>query len=83
MTKLTLSVDEAVVEKAKRLAQANDTSVSAMFSEFVQSMSTGAARGMKIGPLTRKLTGIMKVPAGKDYKDLLAEALLDRHGMGK
>ena len=37
MTKLTLSVEEDVAEQAKRLAKANKTSVSAMFSRFVRS----------------------------------------------
>ncbi|MBI5723674.1 MAG: hypothetical protein HZA50_06940 [Planctomycetes bacterium] len=53
MTKLTLSVDEAVVEKAKQIAHANNTSVSAMFSQYVQSMSARRSRPIRIGPLTR------------------------------
>ena len=80
MTKLTLSVEESVVEKAKKTAQANGTSVSAMFSQFIESMSNGRAAAPKIGRLTRKLSGIVKLPAGKDYKELLTDALLERHG---
>ena len=80
MTKLTLSIDEAVVEKAKQIAEANNTSVSAMFSQFVQSMAAGGAGPAKIGPLTRKLSGILKLPSDKDYKDLLTESLTEKHG---
>jgi hypothetical protein len=83
MTKLTLSVDEATVEKAKQIAEANRTSVSAMFSQFVQSMADPDARPSKIGPLTRKLSGVIKVPAGKGYKELLAEALREKYGAGQ
>lgn len=83
MTKLTLSVEEAVVEKAKQIAKANDTSVSAMFTQFVLSMAAGESRPLKIGPLTRKLIGILKVPADKSYKDLLTEALMDKYGLDK
>ena len=83
MTKLTLSVDEAVVEKAKELAQANNTSVSAMFSRFVQAMSAPPPSSIKIGPLTRKATGLMKLPAGKDYKEILTDALLEKYGIRK
>ena len=79
MTKLTLSIDKAVVRKAKRIAEANNTSVSAMFSQFVESMATRRARPARIGPLTRKLSGIMKLPADKDYKDLLTDALMDKY----
>ena len=81
MTKLTLSIDEAVVEKAKRIAEANRTSVSAMFSQFVQSAGAQHKRQTKIGPLTRKLSGIVKLPAGKDYKEALTEALMAKHGI--
>ncbi len=42
MTKLTLSADAGVVEKAKRLAAEQQTSVSAMFGRFVRSVTTQA-----------------------------------------
>jgi hypothetical protein len=80
MTKLTLSIEEGVVEKAKRIAEANKTSVSAMFSQFVRSMDGRRARSPRIGPLTRKLSGIVKLPRNKNYKQLLAEALVERYG---
>jgi hypothetical protein len=83
MTKLTLSVEEDVVEKAKHIAAANKTSVSAMFSQFVHSMADSRGRGPKIGPLTRKLTGVAKLPPGKDYKEVLADALAEKYGVGK
>lgn len=83
MTKLTLSIDEAVVAKAKQIADANNTSVSAMFSQFVQSLAAPRKRPAKIGPLTRKLSGIVKLPPNKDYKELLVEALMERHGISK
>ena len=81
MTKLTLSVDEAVVEKAKEIAAANGTSVSAMFSQFVQALATPRRRRRKIGPLTRKVSGLVKLPPDKDYKELVTEALRDKYGV--
>ena len=83
MTKLTLSIDEGVVEKAKQIAEANKTSVSAMFSQFVQSMAAQRTGPARIGPLTRKLSGIVKLPSNKTYKELLAEALIDKYGDGE
>jgi len=83
MTKLTLSINENTVQKAKKIAQANGTSISAMFSQFVLSMSAAPGKSAKIGPLTRKLSGIVKLPRGKGYKDLLTDALMDKHGMRK
>ena len=83
MTKLTLSVEESVVKKAKRIANANNTSVSAMFSQFVELASSERPHRPKIGPLTRKLSGIIKLPQGKDYKELLAESLAEKYGAAK
>ncbi len=83
MTKLTLSVEEEVVEKAKRIAEANKTSVSAMFSQFVQSIGGNRAGRPKIGPLTRKATGVAKLPPDKDYKDVLTDALIEKYRVGK
>ncbi len=85
MTKLTLSVDESVVKKAKQVAHANRTSVSAMFSRFIQATaaSEGSQEGhpIEIGPLTRKLSGIVELPPGEDDKEMLTDALLERHGL--
>jgi hypothetical protein len=83
MTKLTLSVEPSVVEKAKQMAKANKTSVSAMFSQFVESAAAPRQRRPKIGPLTRQLSGMIELPPGTDYKELLAEALADKYGVAK
>ena len=83
MTKLTLSIEPSVVEKAKQMAEANKTSVSAMFSQFVESAATPRQRRPKIGPLTRKLSGTIELPPGKDYKKLIEDALADKYGVAK
>jgi hypothetical protein len=79
MTKLTLSIEESVVEKAKQIAEANRTSVSAMFSRFVESLANRHELPRKIGPLTRKLSGVVKLPSCKNYKELLANALAEKY----
>ena len=83
MTKLTLSIDENVVEIAKEIAEANNTSVSAMFSQFVQSMADRRVRPGDVGPLTRKVSGIVTLPKGKNYKVLLSESLAAKHAVTK
>jgi hypothetical protein len=83
MTKLTLSIEPAVVEKAKQMAEANKTSVSAMFSQFVESAAAPRTRRRKVGPLTRKVSGAIELPRGKDYKNLLEDALADKYGVAK
>lgn len=81
--KLTLSADKDVVEKAKRLAAQNNTSVSAMFSRIILAMGEREGSGTPLGPLTQKAAGLVRLPEGKTDRDMLTEAVLERHGFGK
>ena len=81
MTKLTLSADAKVVEKAKRLAAEQQTSVSAMFGRFVRSVTTETPGDKPLGPLTRKATGLITLPRAKTDRQLLEDALLEKHGL--
>ena len=83
MTKLTLSVDKSVVEKAKRFAEANNTSVSSMFSRFVMSLESAQSKGIEIAPLTRSVSGLASLPSDRDYKEILTDALMDKYGLNK
>ncbi len=80
MAKLTLNLEASIVEKAKQLAEVKHTNVSAMFTQFVESASAGNKHDFRIGPLTRKLSGIIDLPPCKSDKVLIAEALSKKHG---
>jgi hypothetical protein len=79
MKKLTLSMDEEVIEQAKRVAAEQGTSVSAMFSNIVRVMAIRKGEKIEIGPLTRRATGLAKLPPGKTDRELLVEALIEKH----
>ena len=83
MTKLTLSVDEKVVEQAKRLARRNRSSVSAMFSEFIRAAAQqgDGPRRAAIGPIARQATGLVSRPKRKSDRQVLQDALLDKYGL--
>jgi hypothetical protein len=83
--KLTLSADDDVVRKAKHLARRNKTSVSAMFSRFVRSLSEPRQSGDDIPPdsIAARVTGIMSLPKGKTPRDVLTEALMEKYGVKK
>lgn len=81
MPKLTLSADSDVIEKAKRIAEARGTSVSAMFSQFVQAMATeGDADQPALGPMTRRAIGLARLPADRNDRQLIEDALAERYG---
>jgi len=79
MTKLTLSVEEDVVQQAKQIAEANKTSVSAMFTNFIRSMAKGPRRDIPAGNIASQALGLFRLPSDKDDKELVAEAILDKY----
>lgn len=81
-SKLTLTADAAVITMAKRLAAERNTSVSALFSRLVVSMQAEQnADSNDLGLLTRRASGLVTLPAGRSDRELLAEALIDKHGL--
>ena len=81
MIKLTLSADPKVVAKAKRLAVQQQTSVSAIFGRFVDSVTAGASGDRPLGPLTREATGLIALPRGRSDRQLVQDALLEKYGL--
>jgi hypothetical protein len=80
MPKLTLSAEKDVIEKAKRIAEDRGTSVSAMFTQFVQSVAADTdPQRLKLGPMTRKAIGLVKLPAETTDRQLIEEALSERY----
>ena len=80
--KLTLSMDEALIERAKQVAMARNTSVSAMFARFVSGLDAiDHPKGQdSIAPVTRAATGLVELPAGASDGQLVEDALWERYG---
>jgi hypothetical protein len=76
-TKLTLSMDKAVIEEAKKYARKKNTSLSKLIENHLLSVTKiGTKKGEQITPLVRSLTGVLKLSGGvqskKNYADHLA-----------
>jgi hypothetical protein len=80
-TKLTLSMDKSVVERAKQAARARNTSVSAMLAGLVCGLDAldQSHHADFIGPLTRKATGLIDLDSSHSDADLLSEALWEHY----
>lgn len=79
MPKLTLSADSDVIDLAKKLADRQGTSVSSLFSQFIRSMAT-SGQAASLTPLTRRASGLIRLPRGKSDRQLTQEALSARYG---
>jgi hypothetical protein len=82
-TKLTLTIEQSVIEQAKRYARAKNRSVSKLVEEYLSNIS-GQTRGTNIQlgqtPITKRLTGALaKYDSKEDYTTILETALLEKH----
>ena len=81
MTKLTLSADEEIVKTARRLARGNRTSISAMFARMVLAAARQEKPGNDLPPIVTRASGIIRMGAATDERELLQEALLEKYRM--
>ena len=76
-TKLTLKLEQSVIEKAKDYAKRQKTSLSRLIENYLLNITDEEATQEKITPLVRSLSGIIDLPNDydhkKDYTDYLAK----------
>ena len=85
--KLTLTIDQHVVEQAKRYAKQRHRSVSRMVEDYLRRISTAeseetqfTADGSTTSSLTDSITGMFSSEYhGQDYDRLLEDALMENH----
>lgn len=81
MSKLTLSIDNKIITTAKDLAAKQHTSVSEMFTNFIKAVAVKEKQYGKLSPLAKQATGLVKIDANKDYKELLTDSLMDKYNL--
>ena len=76
-TKLTLKLEQSVIEKAKDYAKRQKTSLSRLIENYLLDITDEEATQEKITPLVRSLSGIIDLSNDydhkKDYTDYLAK----------
>jgi hypothetical protein len=73
MTKLTLSVDERVVARAKRYAAAQGKSVSRLVEKMLDLAAAPAGREAGAPPVLSRLRGSMRRGSIRDYQRYLEQ----------
>lgn len=72
MSKLTLSVDDAVISRAKRYAKKQGVSVSKMVEAYLAAVANPSSGSAADTPVLRSVRGILKKADVRDYKRHLA-----------
>ena len=86
MSKLTLTAPAEIISLAEEQAKIENTSISAMFANFIMAKTKLSARRrprQKVGPLTKSLTGIVKLPEDFDEKEFMSNVFTEKYGLGK
>ena len=74
-TRLTLVIDEKVIESAKRYAQKNGRSVSHLVENYLKSITAKKIKEEVISQKVLKLMGVIKLSKDYNYKARLGNAL--------
>ncbi len=78
--KLTLSLDEDIIEKAKQFARMNNTSLSKMIEMYFNSLtSVDESSKVKTTSLVESLTGVIELPEKFNYKSSRTNYLLEKN----
>ena len=78
--KLTLSLDESIIQKAKEYANNNKKSVSQLVENYFRLITANTEPPKsQIAPIVRDLTGALKVPEDFDYENAKREYLTAKH----
>jgi hypothetical protein len=80
--KLTLKLNEEVIEQAKEYAKSNQTSLSVLVENYLQKLTTGAKgkkQKRKVTPLVKSLSGIIDLPADYDHKKDYSDYLTNKY----
>ena len=80
-TKLTLTVDKEVIERAKKYAKSNGRSLSNIVEEYLKAIVPNSKKteDIEISPLVDSLWGSVRVPDDFDYKEEVADYLVEKY----
>ena len=78
-TKLTLTVEEKVIERAKSYAKQTGRSLSELIETYLENLTKDSLEANKISPRLKKMVGAVKLPKDFDEKAELRKALEKKH----
>ncbi|MBL7829035.1 MAG: hypothetical protein JNJ57_20540 [Saprospiraceae bacterium] len=77
--KLTLSLDERVIEHAKLYAEKNKISLSKLVEAYFKSMVDNKTKNVEITPLVKSLSGVVELPSDFDIRDEYSKYLIEKY----
>lgn len=84
-TKLTLTIEQSVIEKAKKYAKEKERSLSDLIENYLKALTTDSSQNeigqkeIELTPIVKSLKGTFKAAKNSDYKKVLADRLSDKY----
>ena len=80
-TKLTLTIQQEVIIKAKEYAKNKNRSLSNIIENYLKSLTKESEKDeeVKLTPVVRSLKGSFKMPSDFDYKEELTNSLEEKY----
>lgn len=74
-TKLTLTIEQSIIEQAKLYAKDKGRSLSELIENYLKVVLEDNQQEVKLSPSIKKLKGSIKLPGDFDYKKELTKSL--------
>lgn len=78
-TKLTLRLNNNVIERAKLYARSHKISLSKMIESYLDSLTKEKKEEISITPLVESLSGVIDLPNDFDYKKEYGDYLIEKY----
>ena len=79
-TKLTLTIDQSIIERAKKYARKKERSLSDLIENYLKALTTEEiSKQDELSPTVKSLKGSFKMPKDFDYKKELSDRLTEKY----
>ena len=78
-TKLTLTMDDRIIKKAKTYAGKKHTSLSRLIENYFKIIADDESGSAAPTPLVQKLSGVIKIRQGEDIRDEYTDYLIRKY----
>jgi hypothetical protein len=77
--KLTLSLNQGIIENAKIYAKSNNISLSKLIESYLATLTRKAEMKSEITPLVKSLSGVIELPKEFNEKKAYTDYLLEKY----
>ena len=78
--KLTLFLDNDLIARSKHYAASQSMSLSRLIESYLRTTTSAPEKKIEITPKVRSLQGSFKAPVDFDYKKVLENEIIRKHG---